>query len=144
MGPLLSTTTQRGGDMHDWSDKNFDWKSLDKAGNYLQKRCIQFARFGIHTKEKWGTLRVDTTVAFITEYEFIHALLYPGHCYYRLPRWFRKYIDRPFGKLMGILGIVGLLQRYQKATLKFFWKRAAKKWPHIAKEIMCDYEFITE
>src|SRR5690349_16514927 len=128
--------------MHDWSDETFDWNALNEAAFYLHKRCRQFARMGIHTKEKWGTLRVSTTVAWFTEYDFIHNIFYPGHAWIRWPKWFRVYVDWPFGKLMGKIGVVRLLQWYQLNILKFFWKRAAKKWPHISKEILAEYEFI--
>src|SRR5712672_836809 len=98
---------------HLWGEEDFDWKALDDASYYLQDRCRQFARMGIWTKEKYGTLRVSTTCAYFMEHDFIHHIFYPGHAYYRLPSWFRRYIDWPFGKFMKRLGIVWLLQKYQ-------------------------------
>lgn len=87
-----------------WSD---DHLALDNACTYLEKR---WSRLGIHTKEKYGTMRVSTTVAWFTEHDFIHHFFYPGYCRYVWPRWFRKYVDRPFGKLMGILGVVNVTE----------------------------------
>ena len=130
------------GNYHEWGDEDFDWKALNEAAQYLEKYCKRWARLGIWTKEKYGTLRVSVTCAYFMEYGFLHHIFYPGYCSYRWPRWFRIYIDWPFGKVMRILGVVRLLQIYQHAVLKFFWKRAAKKWPHISEEILNEYEWI--
>ncbi len=126
---------------HEWGDTDFDWKALDDAANYLSINVRKWARLGIWTKEKYGTLRVSTTCAYFMEYDFIHHIFYPGHAWYRLPKWFRTYIDWPFGKCMKWIGIVWLLQKYQKAVLRFFWNRAASKWPHISEEILDEYEW---
>ncbi len=128
---------------HIWGDPDFDWEALDKASTYLQKNCKRWARLGLWTKEKYGTLRVSTTCAYFTEYDFIHHIFYPGYAYYPWPKWFRTYIDWPFGKLMGKLGVVWLLQKYQHKVLRFFWLRAATKWPHISEEILDEYEWET-
>jgi hypothetical protein len=124
---------------HDWGDEDFDWAALNAACLYLSKRCRQFARMGIWTKEKYGTLRVSTTCAYFTEYGVINHLFYPRYVRYMFPKWFRQYIDRPLGRALGAIGVIGLLQRYQTATLKYFWKRAAKKWPHISEEILDEW-----
>lgn len=123
---------------HIWGDEDFDWKSLNDASNYIRNRCIQFGRFGIWTKEKYGTIRVSLTCAFWGEWP-IHNLFKPGHVCYRWPRWMLEYVDWPLGRAFNKIGIVRLVNRYQTAVLKFFWKRAAKKWPHIADEILDEY-----
>lgn len=130
--------------MHDWSETSFDWESLDKAGNYISKRSRQFGRVGIHTKEKFGTLRVSTMCAYLSEYDCIYHLCYPGRYYYHWPVWFRQYIDWPIGKVLEWAGVLPLVRMYQRAVLKFFWKRAAKKWSHISKEILDEYDWEME
>lgn len=127
------------GPFHEWGDKDFDWSALNKACIYLRDRCRQFGRVGIWTKEKYGTLRVSTTCAFVT-YEPIHNLIHPGWAVNRWPKWFRTYVDFPLGNLFYKLRITKLIQWYQVQVLKFFWKRAAKKWPHIAAEILDEWE----
>ena len=122
--------------MHDWNDTLFDWIALDDACKYMEKQCRKYARLGIQTKEKWGVMRVDTTCAYFTEYDFIHHWFYPGHYFYRFPKWFRIYVDRPVGWIMGRLGVVRLLQWYQNKVLDYFWNKAAKKWSHISEEIL--------
>lgn len=129
------------GTHHIWGDEDFDWSALNDACWYLERRCRQFGRMGVWVKEKYGTLRVSTTCAYFTEYDFIHHIFYPGFVWYRWPKWFRVYIDWPVAKFLSKIGVVGLIQRYQTFVLKFFWKRAAKKWPHIAEEILDEYDW---
>jgi hypothetical protein len=124
--------------MHDWSEDDFDFASLNKAANYLHDRCRQFARMGVHTKEKWGTLRVSTTLAY-WNYWPVYSLFYPGYCYYHWPRWLVRYMEHPLAEVFMSLGVTRLVNRYQTWVLKYFWKRAAKKWPHISKEILNEY-----
>lgn len=118
-----------------------DWRDLDDASEYLRSNCKKYARLGLHVKEKYGTMRVSTTCAYISEYDFLHHIVYPGYYYYHWPSWFRVWIDWPIGRILGVLGIIWLIQKYQKFVLKLFWKRAAKKWSHISKEILDEYEW---
>lgn len=129
------------GPYHDWSDTSFDWKALNDAARYIETNCRRWGRIGVWTKEKYGTLRVSTTGAWALEYDFLYSLLYPGHIYIKWPKWVRTYIDWPLGKFLRCIGIISLVHKYQLCVLKFFWKRAAKKWPHISDEILDDYEW---
>jgi hypothetical protein len=122
---------------HIWGEE-FDWKALDDAGQYIEKNCLRWARFGVHTKEKYGTLRVSTTVAY-WNYWPVYGLFYPGHCSYNWPGCLIRYMEYPIAKVTEKLGIMRIVNRYQTAVLKFFWKRAAKKWPHIAEEILDEF-----
>lgn len=126
---------------HDWSDASFDWKALGEAAQYLEKNCIRWGRLGIWTKEKFGTLRISTTCAFVSEFDMLHSICYPGHAYIRWPRWFRVYIDWPLGRLCHKLRIIHLINKYQVWVLKHFWNKAAKKWPHIKEEILYEMRF---
>ena len=128
---------------HVWGDE-FDWDALNDACQYIEKSCRRWARMGVWTKEKWGTLRLSTTCAYFTEYDVLHHLFYPGYVRYMFPRWFRTYIDWPFGKVLKCTGILYILQRFQTFVLKFFWKRADKKWPHIREEILDEFFFYFE
>lgn len=128
---------------HEWGDEAFDWKGLDDAGYYIQSNCRRWARLGIWTKEKYGTLRVNTTCAY-WNYWPLQSLFYPGHAYYRWSRWMIGGIEYPLAKVLMFLRITRLVNRYQRAVLKYFWKRAAKKWPHISKEILDEYEWEME
>lgn len=127
------------GNFHVWGD-DFDWKGLDDAALYLSVRCRRWARMGVWTKEKYGTLRVSTTAAYWT-YWPIYSLIHPGRGYYSWPSWMITYIEYPLAEVFMYLGITRLVNRYQTQVLKHFWQKAAKKWPHIAEEILDDYEW---
>jgi hypothetical protein len=129
---------------HEWGDTDFDWKALDEAAYYLEAQCRKWGRVGIWTKEKYGTLRVSTTGAFALEYDFLHSLFYPGCTWIRWPKWIRIYIDWPIGKLLKVLKVIKLFNMYQVWVLKYFWKRAAVKWPNVAAEILDEYEWTFE
>lgn len=111
---------------------------LNEAGRYIEVNCRRWARLGVHTKEKYGTLRVDATGAYWT-YWPVFSLFYPGYCYYQWPKWMIRYIEMPLAEVFILTGLTRIVNRYQKAVLKYFWKRAAKKWSHISKEILDDY-----
>lgn len=123
---------------HDWSEEEFDWNALDEAAFYLEDKCRKWGRVGIWTKEKYGTLRVSTTCAL--EYDFLHSVIYPGHAHIRWPNWFRCYVDWPIGKVLRCLGVIKLINKYQTWILRYFWVKAASKWPHIKEEILDEYE----
>lgn len=129
------------GDYHVWGDEDFDWKALDEACAYLSDNCRKWGRVGIWVKEKYGTMRISTTCAFVTEYDFLHSIFYPGHAFIRWPKWVRMYIDRPISRCLYWAGITKLVSLYQIEVFKYFWKKAAKKWPHIAEEILDEYNW---
>lgn len=128
------------GNYHEWGDPDFDWKALDDAGWYIEKNCRRWARMGIWTKEKYGTLRISDTCAYWS-YWPIHEMFYPGYVYYRWPKWMIKWIEYPLAEVFMFLRITKLINRYQTWVLKFFWRRAAKKWAHISEEILSEYDF---
>jgi hypothetical protein len=128
--------------MHEWGEEDFDWEALDEACLYLSSQCRRWARFGVWTKEKWGTLRVETTCAFFGEWP-LHNLVNPGYVRYTWSRWIMLYIDIPLGKVLKLIGVTHLIQKFQVAAFKFFWKKAAKKWPHIKDEILDEWEWTT-
>ena len=126
---------------HIWGDPDVDWDALNNACHYLEQQCRRWARMGVWTKEKYGTMRVSTTCAYFTRYDFIHHIFYPGYVRYVWPSWFRTYIDWPVGCMLDKLGIIRLINKYQTAVLKYFWKRAAAKWPHISDEILDEFDW---
>lgn len=128
---------------HLWGNTDFDWKALDDAGWYITKNCRRWARFGVYTKEKYGTLRIDTTAAYWT-YWPVHSLIYPGYYHYRWSNKLIGWMEYPLAKITEKTGLMRLVNRYQTWVLKYFWKRAARKWPHIAEEILDEYDFYFE
>jgi len=124
---------------HIWGEPDFDWKSLDDAGEYISTRCRRWARLGIQTKEKYGTLRVNTTWAY-WNYWPVHSLVYPGYGSYTWNKKLIGWMEYPLAELFMFLGVTCLVNKYQTWVLNYFWKRAAAKWPHIAEEILDEYD----
>lgn len=50
---------------HEWGDKDFNWKALDKAIEFISDRYQAYSQHYPIMKEKYGTIR----------YEFIHTWL---------------------------------------------------------------------
>jgi hypothetical protein len=127
--------------MHIWGDEDFDWEALDESINYIATRCVQFAWCRPYIKEKWGFINISLTCAFWGEWP-IYGLVYPGYYRYHWPKWVLRYVEPPFRFIFKYTGVTWLVNKYQLAVLKFFWKRAAKKWPHIEEEILHDYDWV--
>ena len=123
---------------HIWGDEDFDWDALGQAEHMLNKIARRW-RIGIHTKEKYGTLRCSV-------YLFdgsLHSIVYPGHVYIR---WHNKYIkswDRKLAYPNNFIYayIVGKVQYLQLCILRMAYRKVIKKYPHIEAEIVVDHPF---
>lgn len=129
--------------MHRWGDEDFDWNSLNDAIGYFQTNCRRWGRLGVHVKEKWGTMRVSTTVAFVSDWP-IHSLVKPGHAFYRWPRWLIRWVEHPLYRLLKVSCLLRVIQWYQLQVLRIVWLKTAAKWPHIATEILDEYKWETK
>lgn len=74
---------------HMWGDVDVDWNGINEAAEYIGRYCVTYGRIMCHTKEKYGTVRASTYFNHIS----IQNVLYPAHCFNRLPKWWRK-LDR--------------------------------------------------
>lgn len=115
---------------HDWSDKSFDWKSLNKAeilGNKIMKRL---ARIGIHSKEKYGTIRWSLYLFNGT----LHSLTHPGYVYSQYPKWLWSFDvrNKPLKFLQKPINL------YQKLIVALTFEYLVYKYPHITDEIISD------
>jgi hypothetical protein len=129
--------------MHSWGDSWFRkyGEDLHNAGSFISRYCRTRAHLCIHWKEKWGTLRFEFIGSCIFDrYWPIHSIFYPGHLFYRFPKWMLK-VDWAVGCVLFGLGIGQLIQRYQLFILRRAINLAVKKWPHIEKEITADSPF---
>lgn len=114
---------------HDWSDNTFDWKSLYKAE---QEICdiLKLARIGVHSKEKYGTLRW----AIYLFRGNMHDLTHPGYVYSQYPKWLWKFDVRT--KPFRWLGKP--IRWFQREIISIAFVTVCQKYPHIVKEIVCD------
>lgn len=124
---------------HDWSEKDFDWKSLHNAINYCIKFWRVYGRIGSHGKEKYGTFR-DHVYFWDGG---IWSLIRPGYCsiggpvlsfiYFKLD----KYITKPFTRYTGLRKL-GFL--YQRFIYNYAIQKVCKRYPHIVDEIVSDLD----
>lgn len=124
---------------HFWGDKDFDWEGLNKAGAELDRFCRRWGRIGLHWKEKYGCLRAYTNCAFVSEYNFLHSLVYPGHAY------LRSKIISWLDQTLAIKGLAWLLCpiliKYQFWIYKKGYQKIIKKYPHLKQEITEDMDY---
>lgn len=114
---------------HYWGDNTFDWASLFKAEIEIRK-IVKIARVGVHSKEKYGTLRWS----FYLFDGSLHSLTHPGYVYSQYPKWLWKlncnYSLPDF--------IVRFVQFFQVEVIKFAFHKVCTKYPHIVAEIIED------
>lgn len=128
------------GNYHEWGDEDFDWASLGKAERLLN-RLLKLGRIGVHTKEKYGTLRASIYFFSGTW----HDILYPGYVYnqYSFLREQRWYLDIYFWPKVfyytGLSHIIRFIQMYVFYTLAYYL--VMKKYPHIKEEICVDADY---
>lgn len=122
--------------MHTWGDESVDWTGISDAAEYIYNYLLRWHCPVRDHKEKWGTVRVYTSLHWERGWLFQH-LFYPNYVYYQFPRWVRT-VDYwiPTHWLNPILHpfYCWLYRRaYQDAILK---------WPHLRLEILngADYD----
>lgn len=112
---------------HYWGDEDFDWKSLYQAENEIVA-ILKLGRIGVHSKEKFGTLRWSI---YLFDGSF-YSLTHPGYVYIHYPYWLRVIdAERP------LRWLIKPIQYLQVKLLKYAFNKVCKKYPHIVKEIVC-------
>jgi hypothetical protein len=114
---------------HHWDDKDFDWKALYSAESYGAKFMKRWGRIGIHSKEKYGTIR--WSVYFFDG--SLHSLIYPGYVYNQFPKWLWVLDCNRYLRFL-----CPIICRYQAFIVRAAFKNMCNKWSHIVKEILCD------
>lgn len=117
--------------MHYWGDEDFDWAALNKAEKII-RFWAKIGRIGMHTKEKYGTLRAST---YFWDGS-LHSLIYPGYVYSQFPDWLWK-LDFKLRRFIPSVLIKGV-QYLQIPFYTLGYYRAMKKFPHIKTEICVD------
>ena len=115
---------------HDWSDENFDWKSLSEAETLGCKLMKRIGRIGVHSKEKYGIIRLDLYLSDGS----LHSLTHPGYVASQYPKWLWG-LNCKF-KLPKLL--LRPIQLYQALIIKLTFSYLCYKYPHIIDEIIMD------
>lgn len=114
---------------HYWGDEDFDWDSLYKAEKEIRK-ILKLGRIGVHSKEKYGTLRWDLFLCDGT----LHSITHPGYVYSQYPKWLWVF-DVKYKPLKFIAPIISFFQRQ---LIKFAFSKVCARYPHIRDEIIMD------
>lgn len=114
---------------HHWGDESFDWDSLYSAEKEIRS-ILKLGRVGVHSKEKYGTLRWSIYFSDGT----LHSLTHPGYVYSRYPQWLWQFDIR--NKPLKILRPV--INFWQKLVVQYAFTVTCAKYPHIKDEIIMD------
>lgn len=116
--------------MHQWGDKDVDWKGINDAAYYIAKNLKLFGISVNDFKEKYGTVRVYCTLGYSCL-----ALYVPYKIRKKLPMFVWSLLNK------NILPS-SILYWFQSKIYRFFYKKAIQKWPHLRQEILygADYD----
>ncbi len=114
---------------HDWSDKTFDWDSLYKAES-LGNKIFRFFRIGVHSKEKFGSLRWS----FYLFNGSMHSITHPGYVYSQYPKWLWSF-DCKYKPLRFLKPIITPLQCL---VIRLTFSYLCYKFPTVIDEIISD------
>lgn len=123
--------------MHYWGDEGVDWESITKAAHWISSQLRRWGRFTVHGKEKYGTCRLEY---FSHAYD-LHSLVHSGRLFVNWGKfmwWFNYKVFTPFCEKTGLFK---LFWKYQDFIFNMVTLRAAKKWPHIKKEMFDELEY---
>lgn len=122
---------------HIWGQKDFDWKGLDGAVNYVESYSRRWGRIGGSAKEKFGCLRFYAVFGGLS----LHTLFYPEYYYSKFPKWLWNldvlYVGPFLDKLLGKPFVL-----WQKFIYNRAYQGALKRWPHIRPEILNDADYL--
>lgn len=118
--------------MHHWNEGDkVDWAGISDAAYWLGKNLRRWGRISVtDTKEKYGTARVHVSWGW----DQIHSITHPGFHYRQYPLWLWRFDCMYLSRCLPLVNwaVVPLQQK----LYRFLYKRALKKWPHLAGEIL--------
>ena len=128
--------------MHCWGDKDFDWESLDKAIDFIDKNLVFWGRINVRqAKEKFGTARIYCSLGW---YQLL-SITHPRSCFNRYPKWLWN-LDCKYGTKIIPFLFNWFIVPYHKWLYRKIYSLACKKYPHIKNEICycADYDKLLE
>lgn len=120
-----------------WGDEGVDWEGINDAADFIADYCKKWGRLGGQSKEKFGTVRFYAMFGLS-----LHSLFYPGHYYYRWPKWVTTFDLYAFTPICEKLGIHKLWNKWQKKVYSDAYLKAIHKWPHLRAEILCGADHV--
>lgn len=123
--------------MHDWSEKDFDWKGLDDAIRFIDFWLVFLGRINVRqSKEKFGTARIYCSLGW---HQF-HSITHPRSAFNRYPKWLWKW-DCDYGSKIVKFLFCWVVQYHAWLYRTVYWI-AVRRWKHLREEILCcaDYD----
>ncbi len=103
-------------------------RAADEIGDFLRK----WGRVNVtQTKEKYGTARVYCSLGWYD----LHSITHPGYHYSQYPNWLWLLNCRVFSRIVPKFNLI--VRPYHVFLYRLAYKRAIRKYPHIAKAITC-------
>jgi len=116
---------------HLWGDEDCDWDGLYDAERFIRTWLTRLGRIGVHSKEKFGTLRASVYFWDGT----LFSLIYPGYIWYGfLPKWLHPILCRKHAPKW----LRHLLHKWQRLVYRAVYRTAFAAWPHLWIEIGTD------
>ena len=116
---------------HRWGDPDCDWAGLYAAEHFIHKWLTRLGRIGVHSKEKFGSIRAS--VYFWDGTAF--GLIWPGRVWYGfLPKWTHPILCRNHSPKW----LRHLLHKWQRLVYRAVYRTAFAVWPHLWVEIGAD------
>jgi len=126
---------------HEWDDEWFKryGPQLACAEQYIYSQWKRRTGRHIHLKEKYGTIRVEYTYTLFWPDSWpIASYFYPGHLYYKLPRWMMK-IEGPLRRFIEWTGFGPYMRKKQYDILIDILTEVVRRYPTIRHEILADF-----
>lgn len=127
--------------MHDWSNDDVDWNSINDAARYIGTGLVKWGRVGVRDyKEKYGTVRVYCSLGWSQ----LHSITHPQSVWSRYPQWLWS-LDCRYGYLL-VRPLNWIIVPFHKWLYRKMYSNAIKRWPHIRAEILnaADYDELLE
>ena len=122
--------------MHQWGNRNVDWKGIDDAAYYIAHWLKTWVRLPVHQyKEKFGTVRVYCTFGWYG----IYGIWRPSYGWY--PKWWPMKLDFWLAESWGWRQLNKVVILVQQKAYAWRYKKAVEKWPHLKDEIVSQADF---
>jgi hypothetical protein len=137
MEPINNIKEHRSDSFHEWGDEDCDWSGIYAAERFLYTWLKRLGRIGVHSKEKYGTIRASVYFWDGT----LYSLIWPGRVWYGfLPKWLQPLLCRTRAPKW----LRRRMYTWQTFIYREVYRAAFAKWPHLWLEIGhdCQHELL--
>lgn len=113
--------------------RDYDYKSLDEVASFIGQGLLKWKVPVSQYKEKWGTVRVYLSFGWHS----IHDITHSGYAYTQYKRdsfLFNLNYNNNFNQIFRLVNLI--VVPFHIMLYKYYYKKAARKWPHLKDEII--------